>query len=307
MFDDDSEYGIYRFEAHGHHGAKWRVSLSRQGHQIERTFCDSLYGSSMTCLIQARAYRDAVMAAIPPTTNHERVVRLRSDNQSGVSGVIFNEDDAHVSWIATFTSAKGRKSKRFSVKEHGNDQAKALAIAQRQEWLNAHPVNYVTFSPQAEEVARDRFKDRLETPANVLPHARLSKAEIKKRLASINARFDSLRPARLRVRGRRGTGGQVLTISVSDAGRPARRKDMNIKMKRRPLEVALMKAAEKIEATITNIYNADAARWFMDEHGQHLLDPASFDPEEGFSVLVFVPVDLLSVDSGECCQSRILS
>lgn len=290
----ENEYGIYRVALRKHHSAHWRVSLSRQGHQIERRFHDSLYGSSEASLGQARDYRDAVMSALPPTTNHERVVRLRTDNQSGISGVSFVEDQHHVGWIAKLDTSERRRAKRFSVKEYGYEQAKALAIVQRQQWLNEHPVNYVTLAEYAESVALENFGDRLAEATDVLPHSPLSRAEVKAQLAAIDAHFDSLRPARIRVNGRVRTGchGKGFDLLVSDAGHLAQRKQMRIKMRRQPLETALMKASQKTEATLAEFYNTNVAQWFMSEHGARLFDPAQFEPEIGFSVLFLVPPEL---------------
>lgn len=58
----------------------------------------------------------------------------RSTNSSGVSGVHFKAPNVgHPGyWLAiTYTTGKGSTSKAFSVKEHGPDMAKRLAIAER--------------------------------------------------------------------------------------------------------------------------------------------------------------------------------
>lgn len=63
---------------------------------------------------------------------------VRTTNTSGVSGVHFKCPNAgHPGyWLAiTYTAGKGTVSKAFSIKEHGNDMAKSLAIAERAEQL----------------------------------------------------------------------------------------------------------------------------------------------------------------------------
>lgn len=52
-----------------------------------REFPDGVYGSPEVGLMHAKAYRDAVMSAIPTTTNHESAVRLRKNNKIGIAGV----------------------------------------------------------------------------------------------------------------------------------------------------------------------------------------------------------------------------
>lgn len=62
----------------------------------------------------------------------------RRNNTSGVSGVHFKTPNpAHPGyWLAiTYTAGKGSVSKAFSVKEHGPDTAKRLAIAERENQL----------------------------------------------------------------------------------------------------------------------------------------------------------------------------
>lgn len=64
----------------------------------------------------------------------------RSTNSSGVSGVHFKAPNVgHPGyWLAiTYTAGKGSVSKAFSIKEHGPDEAKRLAIAERERQLEA--------------------------------------------------------------------------------------------------------------------------------------------------------------------------
>jgi len=62
----------------------------------------------------------------------------RRNNTSGVSGVHFKTPNPNHPgyWLAiTFSSHRGSVSKAFSVKDHGHDVAKALAIAERHRQL----------------------------------------------------------------------------------------------------------------------------------------------------------------------------
>lgn len=62
---------------------------------------------------------------------------MRSTNKSGISGVQFRQHSpTHPgAWIAITYMQGGKLHKTFSVKEHGNEKAKALAIAERQKQL----------------------------------------------------------------------------------------------------------------------------------------------------------------------------
>ena len=292
MPDHDKTYGIYRAEANDAAGAGWRVFFQRQGCRISRAFQDSVYGSSNLSLAQARAYRDAVLAALPPRTNVEQAVLLRSTNQSGISGVRYASYSKGPFWMAMIETRDGRRTKSFSVSKYGCDQARSLAIAQRQAWLKEHPVSYVPTTEYAEKAAKEHFANQLTSVPGVLPYEHLSKAEVKSRLEAIDAHFDALRPPRILVRVRCYQMSK-LGMYISDAGRPAKNKQMYIGLQRQSLEEALTKAKPKIESAIASIYTSDVARWFMDTHGNHMLNLQHFDPHAGFSVLFFVPIEVL--------------
>lgn len=294
--NDQDNYGIYRADANKTTGPGWRVFLQRQGRRISRAFQDSVYGSSDAGLAQAKSYRDAVISAIPPRTNHEQAVLLKKSNRSGISGVRYAEYNKGPFWMAMIDTPEGRKNRSFSVSKYGYEEAKARAIAQRQAWLKEHPVSYLGSMPDAD--APNDITYRPEPAPDVYPCEHLPEAEVKARLASIDARFDALRPPRLIVRVRCYQGSD-LAVYVSNAGRPARNKQMYIGMRRQSLDMALTKARPKIESAITEFYNANVTQWFMNERGRGLLDPARFDPNEGFSELVFVPTELISKYSGQ--------
>ncbi|MEF2074817.1 hypothetical protein SMD10_24670, partial [Consotaella sp. CSK11QG-6] len=83
----DNLYGVKRRLAKGTISDGWYVHLRRQGRYIIRHFKDSAYGSADAAFHQARAFRDAVLDALPPMTNREKATCLRSDNTSGITGV----------------------------------------------------------------------------------------------------------------------------------------------------------------------------------------------------------------------------
>ncbi len=291
--NDVDTYGLGREEANSNRGAGWWVRLRRQGHKIVRLFKDSIYGSPEASLEQAMAYRDAVISALPPATNHEQAVLLRKNNHSGISGVRRIETDDGEAWQATLMDIDGQKRATFSIARYGEEAAKSLAIVQRGKWLKGLPVKYLAYAHHAEVVAMQRFADRLVPVSDVFPVVNITDDEIKAQLKDINARFDALRPQRLRVRVK-SYAEDRLSVSVSDAGYPARRKLFQLNRNQQSLEVVLTTANIRIEETITHFYNAGVAGWFRESHGNSLLDPSRFDPCEGFNVLVFVPGELIT-------------
>ena len=82
----------------------------------------------------------ATHAPAPRAAKRSKSEITRRNNTSGVSGVHFKTPNAsHPGyWLAiTYTTGKGSVSKAFSVKEHGYDMAKRLAIAERANQLAA--------------------------------------------------------------------------------------------------------------------------------------------------------------------------
>lgn len=54
-----------------------------------------------------------MISALPPKTNHEQAVQLRTVNKSGISGVRRIEDRSGVAWQATLLTEAGQKQRRF--------------------------------------------------------------------------------------------------------------------------------------------------------------------------------------------------
>ncbi|MBB4480320.1 hypothetical protein [Rhizobium etli] len=267
-------YGISREEANERRGAGWWVNLSRQAQRIARLFKDSVYGSPKASLVQAEAYRDEVISALPPKTNHEQAVRLRRNNQSGISEVRRVEDRSGIAWQATLLTDAGQKQRRFSVNQYGERRAKALAIARGETGWATCRLSIYSCPP----LRRDRA-GAICQPARA--GGRCSAVRDLTRGGGQVTACCHRCPVRGFAAGsaqgssRRDRVGE-LSVFVSDAGRPARRKLMHISMRRQALDTALFKSGRKIETTIAKIYTADVARWFMSECGNRLLDRDAF-------------------------------
>ncbi|WP_234934218.1 hypothetical protein [Agrobacterium vitis] len=289
--DDADTYALFREEHNENHGAGWWVDLRRRGIRVVRLFKDSIYGSSQASYAQAKIYRDAIISVLPPATNHEQAVLLRKNNKSGISGVRHVELAEDEAWEASLLTRTEHKREKFSVREYGEEQAKAMAIALRRKWLEELPVKHLTYAEHSEEMTRQYFGEQLAPVSDVLPEVSITKTEAKARLKAINAHFDALRPPRLRVRVRSYQEGR-LSVHVSDAGFPAQRKLVILNTKRLSTGETLAMAGNRIMGLITAFYNTDVAHWFMQTHSHILLDPARYDPDDGFNVLLFVPVEI---------------
>ena len=93
--------------------------------------------SLQATLTQTRAYREAVIAKIPPRTKREQAARLRRCNTSGLSGVARLELTGGAVWRAALTAKVGLKRRSFAVAEYGEAGAERWAIAQRLARLDA--------------------------------------------------------------------------------------------------------------------------------------------------------------------------
>lgn len=219
--DEADNYGLKREDANERRGASWWVSLRRRGHRIVRLFKDSVYGSDEAAYKAARAYRDAIIEAIPPATNHEQAVLLRKNNQSGISGVRRIETREGDAWQATLMTNDGQKRENFTVSKFGELAAKSMAIAQRRKWLAALPVTHLAYADHAVEVAQEHFADDLIPVSDVMPETHLTADEIEARIQSINDEFDKARPKRLRVRV------NIITVAGSRCLFPMRASQLN--------------------------------------------------------------------------------
>lgn len=298
---DAGTYGLSREEAAGaRHGSGWWVSIRRRGHRIVRLFKDSIYGSGDAAYRQARAYRDAIILAIPPATNIEQAVLLRKNNRSGISGVRRVETAEGDVWQATLMTREGQKRENFSVAKLGEEAAKSMAITQRRKWLRALPVTHLAYAHHAAEVARAQFADGLAPADDVLPGERRADADIKARIKEINDRFDAARPKRLRVRVKSYSTDRV-SIAVSDAESPARKKLMHLN-RRGKTGIEIIDAINRtVRETVTEIHDEKIARWFCSTYGNELLNPQTFNIDEGFNVFVIVPDE--SSSSRVACRS----
>lgn len=167
----------------------------------------------------------------------------------------------------------GQKRENFSVSKFG--EAAAL------------PVTHLAYAHHAAEVAQEHFADELIPVRDVMPETHLTDDDVNARIQEINDEFDDSRPRRLRVRVK-SYHASTLSVAVFDAGKPAKRKLVQINTRHMDKREGLRQAKTTVEASITEFYDIRTARWFMVAHGNALLDENRFDDREGFNVLVFV-------------------
>jgi hypothetical protein len=134
---------ISRIETTGPSGkvyGGWEVRIQRRGEKTEKFFSDNGFGGKSKSLKEAKRFRDSLEAKLKPYKVAELSDKPSVRNRSGVVGVrlhqqkdIRGEYEYHYwYWVAQWTDAKGkRRTKSFSVHQHGDEKAHRLACAAR--------------------------------------------------------------------------------------------------------------------------------------------------------------------------------
>ncbi len=116
----------------------WKVKIWRNGTHVLKAFSFRKHGGQDAALMQAKAWRDEVVRNHPPMLRKERAEVLLSHNTSGIPGVrcLLDASGQPRLWIAETQLAPGERKKRvFNVRRYGEQQARAMAIAERQHQL----------------------------------------------------------------------------------------------------------------------------------------------------------------------------
>lgn len=118
--------------------------MVRNNQKVSKQFSDSVYGGKCKTLQVAIRYRDEILAKTDLFEQQIRIrTELRRNNKSGYSGVSRyvhsskpGSKSRQVYWSATWTNEDGVKhSRSFSINHYGEEEAKQLAIAERERQL----------------------------------------------------------------------------------------------------------------------------------------------------------------------------
>ncbi len=232
----------------------WLVSLKRQGKEIIRQFFDIAYGGEEYARLMAFAYRDAAMRLFPPWTLRELNDKPRRNNKSGIPGVYPRvKSGIRVGWLATLDTLTERHRKYFTIREHGDERAKELATAAREEMLTKYANRFATWNAEATASAQQLFGDLLLNPAEAQqdseqdplqdqpqqqhqhhhqqqPSGAIDEATFQRRHELLNAWFDSFKPQHIHVRvvvyriARTNGNGLFLTVGSAGPGAPRKHK-----------------------------------------------------------------------------------
>lgn len=116
----------------------WAVNFRRRGKAHYKSFYDLQLGGSRKALAAAIQWRDSQLTKTQALSKREFHQLVRTNNQSGVSGVQFIQPKTQPlgSWQARLKLPDGKEMTRtFAVQRYGYDAAFRLAVKARRELL----------------------------------------------------------------------------------------------------------------------------------------------------------------------------
>lgn len=280
-----AEYGIYRIEkidADGYPNRLWLFAVTRQGRGIKRNFHDGIYGGEASALLMAQSYRDAVLRLFPPLTQFQLSSKPRSTNTSGTPGVhAIRRGGRLVRWRAMLEVQGRIWRKSFSIRDYGEEQAKALAIAERMRMLENEANGFATVHPHATGQANEQFADLLNgAPEHTA--ALFDPAYMQKHLQALDAWFDALKPLHVHVRVNTYVNNKqqlMLAVTTSDGWGPGKLKIRAWSLVNVSYGECLPQVWSHIEERLTELLGEACWRNFKRRHRSTFF---ASNPAEGF-------------------------
>ena len=281
------EYGIYRVENVGTDGYPlrfWLFAISRQRQGIKRNFQDGIYGSEASALLMAQSYREAVLRLFPPLTRFQLSSKPRSTNTSGTPGVYaIHRGGKLVRWRAKL-EVKGRYwHKSFSIRDYGEEQAKALAIAERTRMLENEANCFATVHPDATGQANEQFADLLNGAPERTPDL-FDPVYMKKHLQALDDWFDALQPRQVHVRVNTYVNNKqqlLLAVTTSDGRGPGKLKIRTWSLVNVSYEECLPRVLGHIQERLTALWGDACWRAFKRDYQAAFF---ASNPTDGFFV-----------------------
>ncbi|MDR0479906.1 MAG: hypothetical protein LBH31_08940, partial [Burkholderiaceae bacterium] len=283
----------------------WRAQATRQGKKIQRTFFDQVYGSQDIALALAMSWHDVLLRLIPPLTKRQFQTRPYRNNISGVSGVYPHRiHDEIVAWVAALETPERRYRKTFSIRNHGEQRALELAIAERKRLLDLYRSGVCTLDgAQATQEATQHFG---HLPDN--PQPEIAPAQSSALVDVLDHWFDQLRPDRFGVYLNvyfinRGAAyfTPVAYLDIVSTGARRRNAKKNVSLKTHKYTQRLPELWQFLQKTLTAWYGpqrwqAFAARHrdaFMSSTAQTGFQSRDYSPPPGYPQCRQPPATLL--------------
>jgi hypothetical protein len=118
----------------------WFARYTREAVTFSKHFADKDFGSPEASLQAAKEWHKRARELFPPMNRREYASLRKGNNKSGIVGVYRTtsvvKGHRYAFWVGSWTPWKGKKGmKSFAVGKYGEDGAKQLAIAARDEAL----------------------------------------------------------------------------------------------------------------------------------------------------------------------------
>jgi len=113
----------------------WKVEVRRGGKLLSEVFTFAEHGGEQPAHLAAESCRNALVLKMPAVQTYESRQRLLPHNTSGHPGVMRIETNNIGYWRASTRIHGYNLSRSFSVERYGEQQAKCLALNERQQQL----------------------------------------------------------------------------------------------------------------------------------------------------------------------------
>ena len=178
----------------------WKVDIQRAGKVHMHLFEFAEYGGEVQALNEAEAMRNKLVLKMPVSFTYENRQRLMPHNTSGHPGVYRVQSNNIQYWRATTRIHGYNLSKSFRIDRYGDEQAKQLALQERERQLTLciEPYDVAMeklqqhFSQTSTRVRENRIKAAMNKPRGLTPATQEAPKPDQERLLPISAEQASL-------------------------------------------------------------------------------------------------------------------
>ena len=168
---------IYPLKHEEGHPYAWKLDIQRSGKSHIHFFGFTEYGGENPALEAAKNMRQQLVMDMPQSFAHESRQRLMPHNTSGHPGVYRVQSHKICYWRATTRIHGYNLSKSFRIDRYGEEQAKQMALQERERQLTlcGEPYDVAMeklqqhFSQTSARVRENRIKAAMNTPQSSKP------------------------------------------------------------------------------------------------------------------------------------------
>ncbi|MCU1729990.1 AP2 domain-containing protein [Pseudomonas sp. 7P_10.2_Bac1] len=178
----------------------WKIDIQRSGKAHVHYFDFAEYGGEIGALEAAEALRNQLVLKMPQSFSYEDRQRLMPHNTSGHPGVYRVQSNQIDYWRATTRIHGYNLSKSFRIDKYGDEQAKQMALDERERQLTlcSDPYDIAMeklqqhFSQTSKRVRENRIKAAMYKPREQKTAAEVALNSQQERVLPISAEQASL-------------------------------------------------------------------------------------------------------------------